>query len=54
MRSVSKTITPDVSEARPVFAPEWSFKELADKLVETGIPRNRPAPTFDIPWATDS
>jgi hypothetical protein len=37
-RRVSRTITPDVSEARPVRAPEWSFRELADRLVETGIP----------------
>jgi hypothetical protein len=42
-------MTPEVSEARPVRAPVWSFKELADKLVETGIPWNNPAPTFAIP-----
>ena len=53
-RSVSRTVTPEVSEARPVRAPEWSFSELADRLVETGIPWNRPAPAFAIPWAADS
>ena len=46
---VSKTITPDVKEASPVRAPEWSLSELADRLVDTGIPWNKPAPTFDIP-----
>ncbi len=40
--SVSRTVTPDVSEARPVLAPEWSFSELADRLVETGMPWNSP------------
>jgi hypothetical protein len=53
-RSVSRTVTPEVSEARPVRAPEWSFSELADRLVETGIPWSRPAPAFAIPWAADS
>ena len=53
-RRVSRTITPEVSDARPVRAPVWSFSELADRLVETGIPWNRPAPTFAMPWATDS
>ena len=53
-RSVSRTVTPEVSDARPVRAPVWSFSELADRLVETGIPWNRPAPTFAMPWATDS
>ena len=52
--SVSRTITPDVSEARPVRAPERSLRELADRLVETGMPWNSPAPTLAIPWATDS
>jgi putative transposase len=28
--------------------------ELADRLVETGMPWNTPAPTFDIPCAIDS
>ena len=51
---VSRTITPEVSEARPVRAPEWSLRELADRLVETGMPWNRPAPTLAMPWATDS
>ena len=47
--SVSRTVTPEVSEARPVLAPEWSFSELADRLVETGMPWNRPAPVLAIP-----
>ena len=51
---MSRTTTPDVSEARPVRAPEWSFSELADRLVETGIPWNTPAPTFAMPCASDS
>ena len=51
---MSRTVTPDVRDARPVRAPEWSFSELADRLVETGIPWNRPAPTFAMPCATDS
>ncbi len=46
---MSRTITPDVREARPVRAPEWSFSELADRLVETGIPWNTPAPTLAMP-----
>ena len=54
MSRVSKTITPEVSDARPERAPEWSFRELADRLVETGIPWKSPAPTLDMPWATDS
>ena len=53
-RRVSRTVTPEVSDARPVRAPEWSFRELADRLVETGIPWNRPAPAFAMPWAADS
>ena len=53
-RRVSRTITPEVIEARPVRAPVWSFNELADRLVDTGIPCTRPAPTFAMPWATDS
>ena len=45
---------PEVMDARPVRAPEWSLSELADRLVETGMPWNRPAPVFARPWATDS
>ena len=45
----SRTITPEVSDARPLRAPERSFRELADRLVETGIPWNSPAPTLAIP-----
>ena len=40
--SVSRTVTPEVSDARPVLAPEWSLSELADRLVETGMPWNSP------------
>ena len=35
---VSRTVTPDVRDASPVRAPEWSFNELPERLVETGIP----------------
>ena len=52
--SVSRTVTPEVREASPVFAPEWSFSELADRLVETGIPLNSPAAMLAIDWAIDS
>ena len=52
--SVRRTIAPEVSEATPERAPVWSFKELADRLVETGIPWNSPEPTFAMPCATDS
>ena len=43
-RRVSSTMTPEVNEARPVRAPEWSLRELAERLVDTGMPWNRPAP----------
>ena len=52
--SVSRTVTPEVTEARSERAPERSFSELADRLVETGIPWNRPAPMLAVAWATDS
>ena len=39
-------MTPEVREASPVRAPEWSLSELADRLVETGMPWNSPAPAF--------
>ena len=42
------------SEASGVRAPDDSFSELADRLVDTGMPWKTPAPTFAIPWATDS
>ena len=35
-------------------APEDSLSELADRLVDTGMPWKTPAPTFAIPCATDS
>ena len=47
-------MTPVVRDASPVLAPEWSFSELADRLVETGIPSKSPAPTFATPRARDS
>ena len=47
--SVSSTITPDVIEASPDRAPVWSFRELADRLVDTGMPWNNPAPVFASP-----
>ena len=43
-----------ISEATGVLAPADSFSELADRLVDTGMPWNTPAPTFAIPCATDS
>ena len=42
------------SEATGVRAPADSFSELAERLVETGMPWKTPAPTFAIPCATDS
>ena len=51
---MSRTVTPDVIEASPVRAPAWSLSELAERLVDTGIPWNRPAPMFVAAWATDS
>ena len=53
-RSVSSTITPEVSEASPVRAPDLSLSELADKLVVTGIPWRSPAPVLATACATDS
>ena len=35
---VRSTVTPEIKEAKPVRAPEWSFSELAERLVETGMP----------------
>ena len=52
--SVSSTMTPEVSEASPVRAPDRSLSELADRLVETGIPWSSPAPVLAMAWATDS
>ena len=52
--SVANTSPPVVSEATGLVAPADSFSELAERLVETGIPWNTPAPTFAIPCATDS
>ena len=52
--SVSNTRPPVISEATGVRAPADSFSELADRLVDTGIPWKIPAPAFAIPCATDS
>ena len=52
--SVASTSPPVTSEATGVRAPADSLSELADRLVDTGIPWNTPAPMFAIPWATDS
>ena len=51
---VSRTVTPEVIDASPVFAPEWSLSELADRLVETGMPCRTPEPMLAADWATDS
>ena len=54
MISVASTSAPVTRDATGVLAPADSFSELADRLVDTGIPWNTPAPTFAIPCATDS
>ena len=51
---VAITRPPVISDATGVRAPADSFSELAERLVDTGIPWNTPAPTLAIPWATDS
>ena len=51
---VRMTSAPVTSDATGVRAPAVSFSELADRLVETGIPWKTPAPTLATPWATDS
>ena len=38
------TTTPVTIEASGVRAPDASFSELADRLVDTGMPWNTPAP----------
>ena len=43
-----------MSDESCVRAPADSFSELAERLVETGMPWNSPAPTLAIPWPTDS
>ena len=52
--SVAMTIPPVASDATGVRAPADSFSELAERLVETGMPWKTPAPTLAIPCATDS
>jgi hypothetical protein len=46
---VASTRPPVTSDATCVRAPADSFRELAERLVETGIPGNRPAPMFANP-----
>ena len=45
---------PEVIDASPVRAPEWSLSELAERLVETGMPCRTPEPMLASPCATDS
>ena len=52
--SVATTRPPVTSEASGVRAPADSLSELADRLVETGIPWKTPEAAFAIPCATDS
>ena len=47
-------MTPVTTDAICVRAPDASLSELADRLVETGIPCTSPEPRFDMPWATAS
>ncbi len=51
---VSTTTTPVTIDAICVRAPDESASELADRLVDTGIPWNTPLPMFDTPSAIDS
>ncbi len=51
---MSTTTTPVTIDAIGVRAPEVSFSELADRLVDTGMPWNSPAPALLMPWATIS
>ena len=51
---VRTTMPPVLSEATGLLAPELSLSELAERLVETGIPWISPAPMFAIPCATVS
>ena len=51
---VRTTIAPVVSDASGVLAPVWSFSELAERLVETGMACSSPEPTLATPWARDS
>ena len=51
---VATTIPPVASDASGVRAPADSLSELADRLVETGMPWTSPEPRLAIPWAIDS
>jgi hypothetical protein len=46
---VASTRPPVMSDETCVLAPADSFRELAERLVDTGIPWNKPAPTLAIP-----
>ena len=52
--SVSTTSAPVMSDASWVRAPADSLRELAERLVETGMPWKKPAPTLATPCATVS
>ncbi len=52
--NVSTTSDPVVNDARGDLAPDWSFRELEERLAETGIPCTRPVPRLDMPCASDS
>ncbi len=51
---VRSTKPPVASDAIGLRAPAASLSELADRLVETGIPWKTPEAMFAIPCATDS
>ena len=51
---VSTTVAAVTIDAMGVRAPAESLSELAERLVDTGIPWNRPLPMLDRPWAVDS
>ena len=52
--SVRITNPPVASEAIGLRAPADSLSELADRLVETGIPWKTPEAALAMPCATDS
>ena len=54
INNVSTIRTPVVSDDTGVLAPDSSLSELAERLVETGMPCSTPEPTLAMPWATDS
>ena len=52
--SVRITNPPVASDAIGLRAPDDSLSELAERLVETGMPWNTPEAALAIPCATDS